>query len=618
MEKLAAADTVSEDTMTQSDIDELLEEASVNPRWLAHGSRREDTKVNEFLEGGQVLPMTFPHVFMRGQAFDRPPGKLSKTQRRHMLDQFTLVAAKDRRLICYLCDSLLRFEAICGVNASLKNDPHAAAAIRELLESPEEQGRLKAAIDNPDTKDSMRLLRKYLPHLRFAGKDISYGSMENFKLQSYILESAQRYQPPTEFVTLNFATGSNPLVMRMSHHTVSNQKFPAVFEQGSVHGANGDEFMQKLATASTLLSDETFDLSHTHSARIKMAIDDPVSVVKEQMRLINDVCSILLGLTPENFFPATDSRSRRKTVYFEKMKGVCGHPLSFTGVTEDDSKGNLHFHLLFFGGLSPYILQRFPDVPSVARAIAKVLDSFHQSKLPTATHVSQLIPTLAAEHPEWNFDTKKLRSRLGEEPLLQRTLTAVNRALRAPPGQFQQELESCTCHQRRAQEDHHHMNTCHEGTLGITGCRLCMKAGECLNTHAVRLDRKGCGTYDDDETMDDIDETGYESDYEVWDDDDDDDGEDAFAMADERLYELGRARAAREADMDGSQGASATAAEPGGETGEEPEDLSLPYHVKHLANWESGNNFTNRTRFLNQKLSLTVIKMCCSVPPMSP
>ena len=72
---------------------------------------------------------------------------------------------------------------------------------------------------------------------------------------------------------------------------------------------------------------------------------------------------------PKSMFPNIEGPSNKykiyriinkKTHYYKKCKykkGIIGNTLSFIGVVEDHVKGTLHFHIIFFGSISPYILQ---------------------------------------------------------------------------------------------------------------------------------------------------------------------------------------------------------------------------------------------------------------------
>ena len=55
--------------------------------------------------------------------------------------------------------------------------------------------------------------------------------------------------------------------------------------------------------------------------------------------------------------------------------------MSLIGVIEDHAKGMVHFHLIFFGGLTPYLLQRFSSMGAMCKKISEVLDTMYCSSL---------------------------------------------------------------------------------------------------------------------------------------------------------------------------------------------------------------------------------------------
>ena len=56
------------------------------------------------------------------------------------------------------------------------------------------------------------------------------------------------------------------------------------------------------------------------------------------------------------------------------------HAVEDVAVVEDHSKGTLHYHLIFFGGLPAYLLQRFIVIREVCKEISKTLDSMFKAK----------------------------------------------------------------------------------------------------------------------------------------------------------------------------------------------------------------------------------------------
>ena len=102
--------------------------------------------------------------------------------------------------------------------------------------------------------------------------------------------------------------------------------------------------MEFLKKASDTIGEGEIDFSP--AARAAMAMEDPITFAEETKQMLNDVCSILLGIPPEDFFAQVDSESRQKTRYFKCNKGVFGHNLAFIGMTDDHQKVRSFFAVL--------------------------------------------------------------------------------------------------------------------------------------------------------------------------------------------------------------------------------------------------------------------------------
>ena len=304
-----------------------------------------------------------------------------------------------------------------------------------------------------------------------------------------ILDMSRHYGPPSSFLTLSFADAENVRALRSTYRTIDNRKFPAVFEEGCIHGKNVTEYMKILYEASTVRTNAILPIhpEHTREYRENMARKNPIAYVAESKKMINDFCSILLGLSPENFFGSDEGETRRRTRYFKVYKGVVGHVLAYIGVVEDHAKGTIHYHLIFFGGLPPYVLQRFACMPEISKAIAKVLNTMYRAKLPDDCNVSHVIATILKEWTTSGYDASTLRQRHANPHLLGR--------YEPIGGGHQNPLTSVSyetiCRETVPQADdqtrHRHMETCHHGSRGITGCRLDRKMASCNGTHPVRL-----------------------------------------------------------------------------------------------------------------------------------
>jgi hypothetical protein len=127
--------------------------------------------------------------------------------------------------------------------------------------------------------------------------------------------------------------------------------------------------MQKLRMASTeQVAGRIIIPEHSPAARATLGIQNPMAYLQESEAMVNDVLSILLILPPESYFGATVGTSMRKSRHFQtkrRRKGIFGQSLAYYRVMEDHQKGTLHYHLIIYGGVPPYILQQFSTIPEI-------------------------------------------------------------------------------------------------------------------------------------------------------------------------------------------------------------------------------------------------------------
>ena len=449
---------------------------------------------------GDNFCRAFPHVFLLGKACGKPIMTLGVEQRSHLLHQFTGVASRDRQLIAYLDNVRRRWDVMNGVVAHVKNSRDAVQVMHNLYDNEKERKSLAEAHRNPESLKSKRLLKKYSPYLEFSARNISYGTMQGMKFKTEAKEMAKRMGPPTGFITITLPDWANPRTARMSFSTVSNEVFPSVFHEGCEYGKDGTEFMAKLREASIRAPEDTFDLptgiSTAHLAH--SAISDPVTCVQESKCFIFDICSILLGLTPREFFGATEGFSLRRTWCSKHSKGIFGHNLGFIGVVEDHQKGTLHYHLLLYGGLSPYVLQRFVHIKRITDEIARTIDTMYRSKLPAEVHVPNIIRNIikgpSAVGRDARATIKGARQSIVRKamPLFDRTDV---RKISVPddgestdsPRLEAAHLDDMTKHECSLSCGHEHQATCWKGLSGATGCRFCMPQAPCNGTRPIIL-----------------------------------------------------------------------------------------------------------------------------------
>ena len=101
-------------------------------------------------------------------------------------------------------------------------------------------------IENSTDKEASKIYAKYVPHLEFAGHQVSYGATFNSQLKSKVIESCKRYGPPSGFLTVSFNDIDNPWNIRTCSQTSSNQSFPSGFDKDTGFGNSPTEFMHHM------------------------------------------------------------------------------------------------------------------------------------------------------------------------------------------------------------------------------------------------------------------------------------------------------------------------------------------------------------------------------------
>jgi len=458
-------------------------------------SVRLDQPISDLHSNDMGLSTSFPHIFLLGKAYGRCPGRLTPRQRCHLLHQFHLTPASDRRLLGYLFDVMQRFKVFDGVRAYVNDNRKAIADIAKLLQDKEERLQLHKAIRAPTSSlEHKTLLKKYLNHLRLVGKEVSYGNVEASTLRHRILGLNNRFSAPTCFLTLSPTNLDNPRSIRMSFSTRSNSKFPSCFSANGGHGATPSEFLQHCENGYTTVS--AGDIHLPRAARARLAMANPVAFVQENKTLLTDIITILIGLPMESkgFHSKLENSSHRASVYYMwRRKGILGHPLYLSGVTEDHARGTLHYHLNISAGLPPYVFQRFANIEELCPLISAYLDTVYSSTIAPDDHIAGMVrETLQQNQVGWSLPYQLLQSTRFRDYLLRRPkeIQTLKQSLALRNQSTRARIEAHLAHEKGSEQRHAHHATCKKGRHGKTGCRFCMPCETLEKTGAVQLKLK--------------------------------------------------------------------------------------------------------------------------------
>ena len=462
-------------------------------------SARKREPVNEFagdVDHCRNLSTCFPHIFMLGNSLKKHPGRYTPEERYHLLHQYTLVPAQDRRFLAYLFDKKQRISVFDGVNAYVDSSRTSIRVIEDLLQDSEKRKELQKACLDPEAEGNWKLLKKYIDHLRFASRDVAFGAAEGAKYEWRALEMNKRYSCPTCFLTISPPTLDNPRAIRLAFRTSSNNEFPALFEDGCPYGESSDDFIERLRKNTNVTSEGLIRLPRgfiNKSFRADLAMTNPIAFVQENKNMLSDIFSILLGMEIEDsgFYSRNQGKTNRSTRYYKSRKGVFGHPLYAIGVTEDHKKGTLHWHISLSAGLPAYVLQRFGNLTGICNEISDVLNQMYVSDIPEDMHIGTLLRKALLRHQkDMSITPHVLSTVLEDEPLLfgtkpQPDLEIPNAEL--PAGPYVKRLMRCATLFASYRQYHRHCSTCFKTKRGKMGCRLDYPVGACERTRGIGI-----------------------------------------------------------------------------------------------------------------------------------
>ena len=200
--------------LSEEDLSEMMDNL---PNMVHNVSRRGADPLSDFGSGDAGFATCFPTIFTLGKAYGKSAGSIYLPQRLHLLQQFTNVAAQDRRFLGFLFDAMQRARVCQTVKGVVDRRPAALNGIAALLDDPKERDALQEAIKHPKREKSKKMLQKYLSYLRFVGGDIPYGAVEGNKLKHRMIGVVKRHSDENSFITVSPNNHGNARSVRHSH-----------------------------------------------------------------------------------------------------------------------------------------------------------------------------------------------------------------------------------------------------------------------------------------------------------------------------------------------------------------------------------------------------------------
>jgi len=126
------------------------------------------------------------------------------------------------------------------------------------------------------------------------GAQTPFGAMEQSNSIAHAIALSQRHGPASVFLNVSPNNISNPTSFRFTFRSVNNKDFPVVAPP---------EFLDAMKKESTYLGSarrcpgaHSGGISTNYSTKSKRACSNPVAVVMEYQRLVQNILTILVGL----------------------------------------------------------------------------------------------------------------------------------------------------------------------------------------------------------------------------------------------------------------------------------------------------------------------------------
>jgi len=347
---------------------------------VTNKARRRRDPLNEYDCGDEAIAKGSPDVYLFGYAYGNRGPTLFNNEIRHLILQYTTAAACNRPLLFQLFESKWRHGVIGGMHAKVASNPEGFEQFAKEFASEEFHGKMKAAVENPNGKDAKYVLSKLSPLLTFAGRKSVFGAFERRESASQILALGRRFGCAPNFLTFGIDDINHPNAIRFALRGIDNHDFPAVVSSASdvelKHGIKLKEMGE-------------FNIPFSWGDRFRLMINNPVGAAIAYKQVVHDIMTVLIGLQPSNY--SGNNNMVAETKFDDESFGIAGSPWAFFGKTETTGSGSLHFHVVVWAGLPPWMLDYFASNALLCKHIASVLDSIYCAELSRHDHIRDLV-----------------------------------------------------------------------------------------------------------------------------------------------------------------------------------------------------------------------------------
>ena len=443
--------------------------------------------LNEFEGNGLNIMRLFRSTFPLGRFCYAPdpddPGKsrvhslpldangtIPGTRTRHLLLQFTTVAAYNAALIFVLANQRQRHATMQAVKAKVKH--RAFDKFVEVVTADGFSDRLDRAIANPSSDDARRLHEQLLPLLALAGKERPWSRLERGAEIAEMLGFAERHGDACIFWTVSPDDVHQVISIRLAFSSKSNTGFPSFASGGERERSHADDLMEQLRSGSgqvgrarwTVADDGSYvlttdvALSSLEEGQLqRLAAENPVATSMLYQELVDKVLEVLIGLANEKHRKKTDAilkclQRPKEPVRGERRPGNFGIPVAHKWVTETSGRQALHMHGTLVTALSPKLLALKATDEDWMGKLADAIQSQCQAFVNWEVH--------AVHKAQRVLGVPKRRASFHLLPT--ESLTAAN---------YEQHQNTLALTALQLGDHEFHSDTCHKPPMGCKGCR---------------------------------------------------------------------------------------------------------------------------------------------------
>ena len=389
-------------------------------------------------------------------------GTLNVRQRKHIMMQFTTIAARDPIFHHFVANQTRRHIASATVSRLPKS---ASIHFEKIVTAPDFEERCGNARQHPKSPDAKILTRQISKCVKMVGKVKPWSGQERENIKALLLAMKDRYGAGNMFYTIAYDDLHDMYTIRLCFPTKKLEGFPSF--AGKVEDVEADhieKMKDALRNDGTLHVDGSGDVRFDSGQLQRLVTTNPTACSLSFHRMVEKVQEILFGRNwktkrTEQIFDEVDGRLCLSKAAQDKniAPGIFGLTLGDVSVTECSSRKALHIHGITYSAASSEFLAAIAANDEVWENCAEALQTQIGGEVGLEVWVmNKLQKTLRVKNPRATFNRDYMAQNSPEAQTVREGMVAV----------------SLNAHSHEGKPF-----TCHKGFSGKWGCRLCYRRG---------------------------------------------------------------------------------------------------------------------------------------------